>query len=681
MSDILFRLLILVKEKPIMCISRFPIEVIDRIITFVSRKIAYQCMFVCKKWHSQAVVVFYSTLNLDSIKGCVMEKKVQLVFRKHCHLVTTLEFGNYILPMEKEKGMAIIGLFSTLPQLKVIDLRRRKDSPMILCALKSALDACPHSMNNLQNVMVTMLDDQLADEQIMSAYYGVCFKRRHSITHMNVYHKHVDHIGYLRDYQSLTHVIVYNYGPWKSSSYERNRLLFAAVLSVCLNLVKLEIFSRPTQAYLHIKKEGPRSEFPIPPPIERSSTVKMYNKNLKNLFLTAESLDIAQMNYIMSYIPTRKLHDMKLYLAEHNTLQEWIRNSHAKITLKKFIKHICLAKKVRFQIDSKYSETEEPTGDEVFQVNTTLWSIARTIENNRKIDHCQIRLTLTDIHLPHEVHPHMQSATFLNKCGLSFDVAVRNHILSISNRLPYSDFFHQNGKSDWAPVSHEVLKPSSTFLSYWTPERFIEDATKVLLLSVPESELINGITFALVNFPHLEKFDINNNANGDAENVQEVLCSRNCEYYETKTEQFAFYKLHLKNATLTKALIDRISLLVRYINELVLEDGIIYDNNTRYNKIELEFTQMVHVKNVTLNFPYILRRYSNTLVQLNIQDRTLYYKSGIKDGKHAFIEVSPHLVRTEPGSVMVRPRITIMITLPNSVESITFGAFKDLVYS
>ncbi|KAG2207420.1 hypothetical protein INT47_006895 [Mucor saturninus] len=603
------------------------------------------------------------------------------MFKNHYALVKTLEFGNYVLPMKYGKGMSLFRLFSNLSQLKVIDLRRRKDAPTILCALKSALDDCPRSMRDLQHVIVSTINDPLADEQIKTTYYGVCYKRRQCITHLNVYPKDAIHIGYLRDYPSLTHVYIYNSDAWKVRDEERDRLLFAKVLRMCPNLIELEILNSPTFNYLRADKPGPRSEYPVPTLCESSGPLKMYNPKLRHLRLTLESFDVGQMEYMMTYIPAHRLDGIILHLSQHNTLKEWIKDKRAKSTLTRFIQHVCKSKKFRLQIDTKYSEKEEdPTGEQVLDVNTLLWSnIARTIEESRKVDDCHIKLTLTHNPSSYEVHPYMQSAAFLNKCNLCFDVSVRHHALVIRQCLEYSDFFHQNG-ADMATV-HHLMEPTSRLLSYWNPHRFIEDATRVLHLSVPEPYLIQAITFAFVNFPNVVSLEIDTNANGDnIEHCQGISCARvHDAYFENEDGRFGLYKLQLNNAALTGPLIDRIGFLLRYIYELVIHDGIVYDNKVTYNRIKLDFTQMTHLKKVTLNFQYVLQRYSNTLVQIKRGDDVTTYRSFTRNRKHGFVEVSDILVDIEPESGMVKPRITILITFPEGLQSLTFGQFKDTV--
>lgn len=662
-----------------MHISKIPSEVIDRIIHQLPRKTVYQCMLVCKNWYNPALTNFYNTFNLEKIKGCVMDKKNQELFKKHHHLVKTLEFGNFVLTMKYGKGMSIYRLFCNLSQLKMIDLRKRRDAPTILCALKSALDDCPRSMRDLRHVMVSTINDPLVDEQIKSAYYGVCYKRRQCITHLNVYPKDAIHIGYLRDYPSLTHLYIYNSESWKVPDEERDRLLFAKVLTICPNLIELEIFNSPTFGYLRPDKKGPRSEYPVPAFGETSrGHVKMYNKNLKKLHLTLESFDVAQMEYIITYIPAQKLGHIVLHLAQHNTLKEWIQDRRAKTTLGRFIQHACKSKKFRIQIDSKYSENEDPAGEQVLDVNALLWSIAHTIEESRKIDHCQIKLTLTQNPSSYEVHPHMQSAAFLNKCNLCFDVSVRNHALIIHHRLEYSDFFHQNGTENMA-INNHLMEPTSLLLSYWNPNRFIEDATKILHLSVPQPYLIQGITFAFINFPNLVSLEIDNNANGDNDkNKQGIICKRIPDaYFENKEGRFGLYKLELNNAALAGPLTDRICYLMQYVSEMIINDGIFYNSEITHNTITLNFTQMTHLKKLTLNFPFILQRYSNTLVQIKTENTTTSYKSITRNRKHTFVEVSPIYIDTEPNSVMVKPRILLVLTLPQSLDSIKFGEFKD----
>lgn len=677
--------LLLLLHQLIMNNLNLPVEITNRIITLVSRATAYQCMVVCKAWFNPAVNNFYNTLNLHKTKGCLMDTDVLLNFQKYRNLVKTLEFGNFRIPkisQDLSKGLTVTRLFSNLPQLSVIDLTNRKDSAVILFALGSSLsrvDVCPHFMKDLQNIKVTIQNDSTVDEQVMAAYYSVCFKSRNSITHMNVYHKQVNHIGYLSNYKKLTHVSIRNIGSNRIVDEERDRLVLSSVLRSCPNLIKLEIFNKPDEAYLRVTKRALLSVLPAPPSSRVNTSVSLYNTKMKSLNLTVASLDTSQMEYIMSYIPIHQLDELTLYLSQHNTIQEWIKDAHAETTALKFVQHLSRTKKLRLQIDSKYSEREELTGDEAFQVNTLLWSVARTLEDNREIDKCHIQLILTDIPSDNPIHPYMHSALLLNKCNLSFDIEILNKTMRLYQRVQYSDFFHQNRKDSLEPTLHSLLDPSSSFLSYWTPDRFIEDITRRLELKVPESKIIKGITFAFINFPHIDYFDIDNNANGDLENIQRVTCSKTGKWFITEIARFSLYKLHLRNASLAAPLIDRISFLLRYIGELVIEDGIVLDKKTRHNRIELDFTRMIHLKDVTFNFPYVLRRYSNTLIQLNVKKNTVCYKSGMKKGKHTFLEVSPLAASIEAGSVITLPRITIVISLSN-VEKIKFGTFYDTAF-
>lgn len=46
-------------------IQRLPYEIVEKITQLLSKKDAFQCMLVCKSWHSAALPVFYKTVSID----------------------------------------------------------------------------------------------------------------------------------------------------------------------------------------------------------------------------------------------------------------------------------------------------------------------------------------------------------------------------------------------------------------------------------------------------------------------------------------------------------------------------------------------------------------------------------------------------------------------------------------
>ncbi|GAA5816295.1 hypothetical protein MFLAVUS_009821 [Mucor flavus] len=281
-----------------MTFLQLPVEICLQIFRLLPRQTAYNCIFVCKRFHLTAKQAFYFELSL-SVNNFLQVYATLIDDPEKTHTfgpwVNTLTLHherpvrhthqNIITKFEPNE---FIKLLSRLPNLTTIDLRHSINSDYYISILGDL------KQNTLQRIAEII--PGTGSFKLRQSFFGTLYNFNQTLTHLKVEYCDGDitvadktgrMISFLPHFKSLAYLSIENHCD--------KQLSFTDILNACPQLVKLNFRSKYDNPELRL--DGMHS-------FDR----------LRIIELCIPKFTAAYMDYFMQHIPSHQLNTFKIEL-------------------------------------------------------------------------------------------------------------------------------------------------------------------------------------------------------------------------------------------------------------------------------------------------------------------------------------------------------------------------------
>lgn len=412
-----------------------PPSVFQDILDFVSKKDAYNCIYVCKLFQQYALVAYYREIILDKDRledmTCLQNRGIARSYLyQHGALVKKVTIRDdkhaNIAP-----GRIIRDLARVLPNLKVIDI---SSSSYCKEFLYYGLNIETPTKNlNLEQLIVPQIkcipvhDEAQKVTEIPFLYNSACNKFRQTLKHLVIRDiesqywfnkKDMSYSRYITQFPNLTHLTVWNNFAFKAFNGDDTTVL-SVILKACPFLVSIELRNSfafegtcdaNSQELLTLNKEVHRHEVSrlneqrlryditpaagpaAPPSFIVNSGTAAYNTQMKRVLLVLPTINVVEMDYLMTFIPSSQLQKFELRLTR-DTIDDWIERDT--ITAFAFAQYLCVIPSLIFEVSNLSIDVNvKSLGSNQPQKNKLLRNFVHTLLNNRllKTSHAEINV-------------------------------------------------------------------------------------------------------------------------------------------------------------------------------------------------------------------------------------------------------------------------------------------------
>jgi hypothetical protein len=327
-----------------MSFQRLPQEITQQIFELLPKSTIFDCLYVCKLWHTSVAQIYYKELKITGRK--LSDYPYSMLDTTNSTEVSAFNQGRWSqkLIINKDHKKAdeahvdnFIKLLSHLPNLKFLELPETSNFDAYMQAILKKLH-----LTRIQEIKYPYYFKEA------KVYYLTCWKFRQTITHLKF--RHLSRPGVsldcLTDFKQLTHLSINNS---RLSRFDDLTLLM--LLNKYPQLISFQLNSSA------VNSAEDATTTPFNQPIaEATSQGLQYqqqqptlNTDLKELDLTLPFFMAPYIQYFTSCIPSR-LDSLRLVI-DQTLFDSWIQINDENALLQ-FAKHLSSIKSLDFQINN-----------------------------------------------------------------------------------------------------------------------------------------------------------------------------------------------------------------------------------------------------------------------------------------------------------------------------------------